>query len=95
MNDATVPEQRADDALPEWIDLSHWTTSQACVFVAAVRDITPESARRWLGRHVVPVDREPGREGENRYAARVVRFRAQPDGTLGDDPAPLANLYHD
>lgn len=70
-----VPAPRT--ALPEWIHAPYWTTSQACVVVAAIRGINHESARRWLGRNCVPVDREPGREGENRYAATTVRFRAQ------------------
>lgn len=85
-----VPAPR--EPLPNWIDLSHWTTSQACVFVAAVRGITEESARRWLGRHCVPVDRQPGRDGENRYAAAVVQWRATPEspGWVTDERPPVA-----
>jgi hypothetical protein len=72
----------------------HWTTDQACAHVAKVRDITEESARRWLGRHVTAVSRERGREGQNLYVPAVVRDRARPDTTLPGETS-VAGLYHD
>lgn len=65
MTEPTVPAQRAAPTL--------WPTRDAATHVAAVRGISYESARRWLSRHVAPLDREPGREGQNRYVVATVR----------------------
>lgn len=62
-----VPAQRTQ---------SLWTTSQACAYVASMRGITPESARRWLGRHVAPEGRDAGRDGENLWPVTTVRRNA-------------------
>jgi len=80
--------------LPEPRHEPYWTTDQACAHVAKVRGIGEESARRWLGRHVTPLSRETGREGQNLYVPATVRDRARPDTTLPGETT-VAGLYHD
>lgn len=67
MDETTVPEQRR----PGEIETA--PTRDATALIAQRRGITPESARRWLTRHVKPVGRETGRQGENLWP--LVRVR--------------------
>jgi hypothetical protein len=96
--DIEVPAPRDGEAtaLPEWIHRPYWSTAQACTYVAAVRGITEESARRWLNRHVVAEEWRTG-DGQNVYSAHHVKRGApvNADGTLGTDVVPAAELYHD
>lgn len=64
---ASVPAPRR----PEELETA--PTRDATAVIAERRGITPDSARRWLTRHVRPVGREVGRVGENLWP--MVRVR--------------------
>ena len=54
-------------------DVELWPTRRAVPLIAARRGIEPESARKWLHRHVKPDSREAGRDGENLWPIARVR----------------------